>query len=412
MSKCLTTILIISTVASIAGFSIIAQAQPPRTQKQRQTDDFIIKPPDREGYKTVSSGRRNQVTNLTGSLSIAAESDAIIYLERVGNQKFKLQGQVSPGEVQFIFNGLAPGRYRVSAELPGYKNADGDDKPREVEIKANLAQKVDFKLIPITYNLTVETNVKTGEVRYSAAGQSNQMVEEIKNGRALLSNLIPGKYELEISTTELGYQLHKETVEVGEGKTRFRAELKRRLSEETYTANWATLDEWKTPPGWAVSNYLLMAKGKGVGLPRNELLRHYADFQLVCNVKMVNDVAASFVLRAQEKKDGKLSYYLIQITGSKSDQPHVLRGFVITDGVEKKLPTSITYSPEQLPAGQFFRVIIECVGNSIAVKVLGDEIPLGELKDFDRQFLIGAPGIAVRDNEEMEVEMFYVTPKK
>lgn len=416
MSKHLIIILIALTAA---GFANVAQAQKSKTQTprqgsqtQRKTDEFII-PPSREGYKSISSGRKAIVSRLTGSLSVASESGATILLEQVGNKKFKLQGEIKPGDLQFIFNNLKPGVYRVSAELEGYKTARGTEPSQEVMIAANKVAQVDFKLTLITYNLTVETNVKSGEIRYALAGRTNQTVQQIRNGRAVLRDLVPGKYILEIDPAELGYQSHKETVEVGEGKTSLRAELKRNISVDTYSANWSTLDDWNVPSGWEVVNEKLVAKRKGVGLPRSEAIRHYADFQLVCNVRMINDVAASFVLRAQEKPGGKLSYYLIQITGSKADQPHVLRGFVITDGVEKRLPTSITYSPEQLPAGQFFRVIIDCVGNSMSVKVLGgDEYPLGALKDFDRTFLIGAPGIAVRNNEEMEVEMFYVTPKK
>jgi hypothetical protein len=409
---------VITLFALTAGFANITQGQQPKpktqnpqTQTQRQTDEFIIKP-GREDFKPIRNVSRTRVTGLTGSLSVASESGARIYLEQVGNTKFKLQGQIKASELQFIVNDLKPGLYRVSAELDGYKTARGTGSTQEVSIVANKVAQVDFKLLLITYNFTVETNVKTGEVRYSPVGRSNQMIAQLRNGRAVLRDLAPGKYNLEILPEELGYPPHKETVEVGDGNTSFKANLKRRVSEDTFTANWATLDDWNVPSsGWGVANEKLTAKKKGVGLPGSEALRHYTDFRLVCNVRMLNDVAASFALRAQEKPGGKLSYYLIQITGARADQPHVLRGFVVIDGVEKKLP-SISYAAEQLPAGQFFRVIIDCVGNSISVKVTGDEIPLGELKDFDRQILIGAPGIAVRDNEEVEVEMFYITPKK
>lgn len=150
--------------------------------------------------------------------------------------------------------------------------------------------------------------------------------------------------------------------------------------------------------------------GRGVALPRDDSVRHFADFHLVSDVNMLNGVAASFAVRAQDSRN----YYLIQITGAKSDEQYVLRGFVVRNGVEQRFASAIPIDAfaGTLKQNKFFTVSMEAIGNKFKVfvtdSVTGDVLPLGILEDPNRNFPIGAVGIGVRDTEQNEIVRFIV----
>ena len=125
---------------------------------------------------------------------------------------------------------------------------------------------------------------------------------------------------------------------------------------------------------------------------------------------MLNGIAASFAVRAV---DGQ-NYYLIQITGAKADEAYVLRGFVVKNGVAQRFGSVIPIDAftGTLKQNQFFSVSMEATDNKFKVSVTdsetGDVLPLGTLEDPNRNFKIGAAGIAIRDNEQNEIERFVV----
>ncbi|MGH9842973.1 MAG: MSCRAMM family protein [Blastocatellia bacterium] len=365
--------------------------------------------PRKENYKNVAAATTTKSSLVTGSLSVVAASGATVYLDYVDSQSEEddRKGQIPAGRRQAVFNDLKPGRYRVSFELAGFEDAGARDGEREVLIKSNRTESLEFNLRPITYDVLIKTNVKTGEVRFKAH-QGDQIIRRIQDGRIALAGLSPGKYEIEISAGEFGFEPLKDAIEVGPGKTEFEALLKGRLSEEALSSSWTTLEGWETPAGWSVKSGRLFARGPGVALPSDRSVRHYADFEMSCSVRMSNDIAASFVLRAQDNQN----YYLVQITGGQANEHHVLRGFVIKQGVAQRLQNSITI-PDPSISTDFFQVVIKCVRNKISVTITtptGAELPLGELTDVNRHFSDGAPGFAVRDQEQMEVGFLHVKP--
>jgi hypothetical protein len=370
--------------------------------------------------RTVTRTKTVVVTPTTGTLSVAAEPGAAILVEplRGGDA---LEGEVDRDERLFIFNNLRPGTYRVAAELDGYTDAE-----KEVTVVANRPASVTLELRPITYNVNVTANINRGEVRYApVVGQKDPSGEikytatgetrlaQLQNGRVTLPNLRTGTYGLDIRSEEVGYQTLLATITLP-GKTDYNVELKKLLSSKTFSATWTNLEGWEAPGGWMIETRKLAVRGPGIALPKDESFRYYSDFQLSSDVKMLNGVAASFVLRAQDKQN----YYLIQLTGAKADEPYVLRGFIVRNGAPQRMgaPIPIDAFAATLKDNQFFNVSIKATDNNFNVSITdsqtGDLLPLGILSDNNRNFRVGAVGIAVRDIEQNEIGRFIVcTPE-
>jgi hypothetical protein len=381
--------------------------KPPRRPKPRNTGTTV---------KTAVRAKAAVATRTTGTLSVATEPGATILIEPVRGGA-ALEGTVEKDELQFIFNDLKPGRYRVAAELDGYTE---DEK--EVVVAANKTASVSLNLKLITHSVTIIANVPTGEVRYApvtgiadASGQIKYnatgvtSVTPLQNGQATLSNLREGTYGVDVRSAEVGYKTLLATFTVP-GKDTYKVTLDKRTSTKTFSANWLSLEAWETKAGWRVTSGKLSVSGRGVALPRDESYRYYIDFRLVSNVRMVNGIAASYAVRAVDDQN----YYLIQITGAKADEPYVLRGFVVKNGVAQRFGSTIPVDgfTGTLKQNQFFSVLIEATGNKFKVSITdsqtGDVLPLGTLEDANRNFPIGAAGIAVRDNEQNEFERFVV----
>ncbi|HXQ70079.1 MAG TPA: hypothetical protein VN844_06310, partial [Pyrinomonadaceae bacterium] len=99
------------------------------------------------------------VTPTTGSLSVAAASNANLLVESLDNKKAEAQGGTVPaGERIFVFNNLRPGRYRVAGELDKHHPLE-----KVVVIRANKSESLTLDFSPIIYSITINTNVSTGE---------------------------------------------------------------------------------------------------------------------------------------------------------------------------------------------------------------------------------------------------------
>lgn len=371
--------------------------------------------------RVVTVTKREIVTPTTGTLSVSSsEPNASILVEpKRGGGEGKV-GTIPAGELGFIFNDLKPGVYRVAASLDGYEPVE-----KEVTITRNKTTLVTLELKPVTQDVTVVTNIKAGEVRYapvvaykdSQTGETKYdskgatIVVPMQNGRAVLKGLRAGTYGVDIrpDPSEVGYRPLFGAVTVP-GKESITVELEHLTSTEPFYAS-LTRDEWELPPGWQVGSRLLMANGRGVALPRDNRFRYYTDFHLVSDVRMMNGVAASFVLRAADARN----YYLVQLTGEKADDPYLLRGFVVTDGVPKLLQSiAINHLAQTIRPQQYFKIHIRMTGNRINVSIedsqTGKSSPLGILTDSYQTFRTGAPGIAADGNERSDYGSFAVCP--
>jgi hypothetical protein len=368
--------------------------------------------------RTVVVNRNVPVTPNKGSLVVSAEPRATIVVEPVRGGTGD-EGEVPSDRRTATFNDLLPGRYRVAAALEGYEEASS-----EVTVIKGKASDVTLNLRPITYNVQINANVTAGEIRYApviartdpTTGQlkyerapGDARVTPISNGRAMLASLRPGTYGLDIRSELVGYETLLASITLP-GPTDIPVSLRKLTSSKTLAATWINLEGWDAPSSWRAQARKLSVAGRGIGLPREDEYRYYSDFQLTSDVRMLNGVAASFVVRAQDANN----YYLIQLTGQNSDEPYVLRGYVVRGGVAQRMgaPIPLDAFTQTLKANQFFNVTMKMADNSLKVSITdsqtGDVLPLGILTDPARNFRIGGVGIAARDNEQNEIGRFIV----
>lgn len=383
-------------------------SKPPGASKLVRKPRPILIPVEK--VRTVVKTELRLVTPTTGSLTVAADSGANLLVEPLTNKKAEGQeGTISAGERGFIFNALKPGKYRVAGELAGHHPSE-----KEIVIQANKSQLLTLVFQPIVFSLTIKTNVATGELKYGAEGEPVNKVATILNQQVQLT-LPQGKYTVELRPGEFGYETRAETVSLDKDQI-LELSLKRIvLSTETLSPNWTRdgLQEWEIPAGWQESKKSLLVKGPGVALPRGKGYRFYKDFKLVSTARMSNGVALSFALRASDSRN----YYLLQLTGAKSDDPHMLRLYILKDGIERRIK-AVPIAPSAarpMDAGEFFSVSIKMRGYAIEVEIgnteTGASYTLGVLTDPDQNFEFGAVGIVARNQEENVIGPFIVCTK-
>lgn len=360
-------------------------------------------------------------TPTTGSLAITTNSNATFIVEPIksGKKGEAKKGTVPSNEKQFIVVALSPGRYRVEAALEGYNSVE-----KEIDIYRNQTTGVTLDLEPITYDVTIRTNTLHGEVRYALITSDNQSndptsnfiqsgelrVKQIENGKVVLQRLVEGTYGIDIFSGELGYEKVLSKKFNLPGKEEYKVEFKKLRSEARFYANF-TSDEWITPSTWQTSKQSMIVNGRGIAIPSNDAYQFYDDFEIVSDVKMLDGVAASFVIRAESSN----SYYLIQITGKNASEPYFLSGFVVKNGVAKHFGNSISFSHKAstVEPEQWFKVFIKVKGNTFAVSLWDNtnalSVPLGVLTDPYNTYSIGAPGIAANfDSQKTEIGSFQV----
>ncbi len=398
----------------LASFSLHAQetggvgrikltsVNAPATTQQQKTVNQRRKP--------TTGGQGRAFTTTTGALSVVSESGAKVFIKPVSAKDFIDQEVITQDRGQVIFGNLAPGQYRVVAELDGYKDGEGT-----VTIAANRIEGLTLRLAPEIYTVTIKTNIRAGDVRYrrNAVGQVPNVKSLSNTGQATIANLRAGEYEIDVRPADAAYKTVLALIQVGNNNTEFEVNVTRVLCEETFSEAWSSLNGWEAPTGWAVSSRKLSARTAGVALPKEECPRHFQDFELTSDVKLLNNDAVSFVLRAQDKQN----YYLMQLTGAKADEPFVLRGYVVQAGRKQQLGRSVPIDAfAQSLTGKFFTVVIQATGNVISVSIndsdTGDVLPLGKLTDTSKHFALGANGLGVSGTEQFEVARFIVKPRK
>lgn len=354
--------------------------------------------------RTVYITKNAHPTVTTGTLAVGALPNATIRLELVKGGEKPWEGKLPPTEKVFIFPPLKPGAYRVTAELEGHRAATQD-----LQIVANKSKAVTLDLAPILYTIRINANVSSGEVRYAPVEAYMEGGEKkykpigatrlapIENRSAVLPALGKGTYGVDIRAAEPGYEDKLVSVTVPDESDKEEITLEVALKNVRSTSDFSGIssDQWDLPSGWSITSYVLSTNGKGIAIPHNESYRHYTDFQLISDVKMVNGIAVSFVLRAAVNSE---NYYLIQLTGANAEEPFWLSGYVVTNGVrERLLSLPVQHLSTTLETNKDFRVSIKMKNNNIEVGIFDSEsgkyFPLGGLTDPNRRFSIGAVGI-------------------
>jgi hypothetical protein len=398
--------VIVVTPLLVFTLSLIIHAQKKDAGNKEDFRPKIISP-GTSGPKVIVKrvpGPRVLVTRQTGTLYISAEPGASIrleYLAKGGGVAEVSENTIPAGERSIILNDLRPGRYRVAADLGGYKPADST-----VLVKAGIDDKVDLNLVPITYNVTVRLSASSGMLTYAKGGEVPRSVN-FQNNQVVLSNLTGGYYNIKIVPDDASYVPKDTALRVSGESNEVKFDLDKKESKAFLGA---AASDWALPGGWSFSSGKVIVRGSGIALPSDSSYRNYKDFQLSTDVRMINGVAASFVVRGADSQN----YYLVQITGPNADEPYVVRGYLVRNGSAQRFGRTFNVSQfsETLKPGKYFRVELTMAGSEISVKVqdseTGDFLKLGILPDPSNTFRIGAVGIAARGNEQNEVGQFSI----
>jgi hypothetical protein len=414
--------LLVGSISILAVWTLACgQDITPGTRREELTRPAkTSKPSSTEGTRTrtVYITKNAHPTITTGTLSVVALPNAIVRLEPVKGGE-ALEGKVPATEKLFIFPPLKPGVYRVTAALDGHKPA-----AQNIQIVANKNKGLTLDLEAILYTIRITTNVTSGEVRYAPVAAYTEAGEKkykaigetrlalIENRAAVLPALSKGTYGVDIRASEPGYEdrLASITVPDDSNKEEISLEVGLKNVRSTETFSGTTNDQWDLPAGWRIASYVLSTNGKGIAIPHNESNRHYGDFQLISDAKMLNGVAVSFVMRASATMD---KYYLVQLTGANADEPFLLSGYVVTNGARERLQSaSIAHLKSTINQDQFFKISIKVKDNTFEVSVAdsqtGEYFPLGVLVDPNRRFPIGAIGIYAEGKEQNQFGSFIV----
>ena len=373
------------------GVVIPSKPSPAPTKVIRETKfrDRIVKVTPTTGSLTVVARPNAQITLINAKSGVTADQDSI-------------EGEAS----SIIFNELKPGLYRVTAKLEGYYLASGEEV-----VKKGQPSKIDLVLTPITYNVNIKLNDSIdGTIMYRQGNDAPRTIE-IRDGLAVLPDLRSGKYEVMLRPDDAAYAPRDDTIEVSDTRLTHDFILKNRLSTGEFSG--AAASDWDMPSGWQFASGMLRTGGPGLAWPQDKGKRHYKDFQLTAAVKMVNGVAASFAVHAEDSRN----YYLVQLTGPKAVEPNVLRAFIVKDGVEQRFgQTHRIGHIAALKSEKPVLLNLSMKDNVIKVDVIdnetAEELPAGTFTDPNRTYPIGAVGVVVRKDEQMHVAQFTVSPQK
>ncbi len=430
--------MIAISVASLGAFSSasVALAQdlmdaPRKVSNQPATTRTRTLPP-----RTITKIKTVEVRIPT--LFVSARSKADIWIKPVSSAVVKAaecegkprqrlpaigsdespSGTVPENENYFISEALRPGCYRVVAALDGYMT---DEKL--VRIGASELKGVSLDLEPILYKVVITTNVEAGDVRYAPVEASKDpktgelryrqvglpRLVYIKNRSASLPELRGGTYGFDVNGG-VDYEPYNGVVTVPGGDNKETIELPITLAYLRSTATFSSLtaDQWDLPANGNIGKGLLIMKGSGVAIPHLEIYRHYTDFEIVSDVRMINGTAASFVVHASADKE---NYYLITLTGPNAAEAYKFSGFLVKNGVPQRLQSvSISHLKDTIKPNKDFLVKITVKDNNIDVQVneAGKYVPLGRVVDPNRTFPIGAPGVAGGKDEQTQFGSFLV----
>jgi hypothetical protein len=392
--------------AFAAGVVTVARAQDTKgeTGERRPPKGSNTEPGSKShksAQKVYTAPKSAHPTPTTGTLTVTAESNAVITIEAALGGK-ALEGTVPQNQDFFIFEKLPQGTYNVTATLDGYAPAQ-----KQVNVVKNRTAGLTLDLKRITHTITINTNINAGDVSYQAGTEPPRTVKIQGDKRAVLPDLLPGRYTIEIQPEDYSYEKLRIPIDVPDARGDIHnLPLRRYPSAEDFSLN---AGELSLPDGWRIEKRKILVNGSGMALPKEEKYHYYQDFQLNANVKMANEVAVSFVLRARDQQN----YYLIQFTGEKNaEQPYVLRSFVVKDGNRRSSGNiyPIRNIADSLQQNKFFEVAVTMKGFKITVEVRqdGELQPVGIFEDLNKTFPVGAVGIAASDKERNEIGSFLI----
>lgn len=365
----------------------------------------------------------------TSNLTVSTEPGARVFLQPLVKNIKPIAPKTADRNRTVVFENLKPIKYKITASLEGFESQEQD----VVEILPQKTFAMNLDLKPITYKLSFDTNIKNGEIRYAPAElltndsqgiktkeTGGYCIEPVKNGKAVIKELKKGYYNIDIrpgsdevefepvlTAINVPNEILGESDDLNELQS-YRIDLEKKFSTETFASAWTSSD-WSLPTGWKLGKSMKTAGLPGVALPRNEQYRYYANFEMVSDVKSLDGKSVGFAVRARDEQN----YYLIQISGKNADEPYVIKGYTVKNGVAEQF-TSISIAPfkSTIAAQKSFRVIIKGEENIFKTFIedseTADKLPLGDFIDRDNNFRKGAVGIVGGENSNFEVGSFTV----
>jgi hypothetical protein len=301
---------------------------------------------------------------------------------------------------------LLPGTYSAVVTREGYEPVT-----EQVKIVAGKDANLGVVLKLATFPVTFSTNLSKGSVEYRAEGEPSSRVAPIQpDHKASLPLLAAGRYTYEVKTDDADFATKK-----GEFTVPVSGAVVVEL-ERTSTGDFHEDLMHLNPGNWTGSmlskkGYSVSVQGSGVAFTTDDRFRHYAGFQLLAqNVQLVDGVAASLALRVQDQNN----YYLVQVTGAKSEKPYTLRTFVVRNGEVTPL-ADVPFPKHEIVKSQF-NVTLTLVGQRLSVKLqdaatLIDFNHVLEVLDPGNTFQKGAVGVASLKGEIFQLGMFDVCVK-
>ena len=362
---------------------------------------------------------------VAGVAITTVQPNADIKFEPEGGRKGYRQVKKTDGDGVLNLENVPPGKYNLTVSLDGYVTEESD-----VDVIAQRLVTVPVNLAPITHEILIKTNVKTGEVRYAhlqkrpGGGRSSQggyCMVPIQNGNAVIT-MLEGAYNIEVHPADVEYKMVSREITVSDealsksenaaGQNEIPINLTRMTSTEDFLANWLP-NEWRLPAGWKIENKRMQANGPGVALLQNERYNYYKDFELRTNVRSLDNKSVGFVVRAVDDQN----YYLIQITGSAAAEPYFLTGYIVKNGkvAEVLVPSNIKAYAQSFSDKKYFNLTITAKGNIFRVKLedveTGQSFVIGIVEDQNNTFPIGAVGVGSKDASRFDVNLFNINYK-
>lgn len=362
---------------------------------------------------------------LSGVAITTVQPNADITLKSAPGRKTYIQTKKTDSNGVLNLENVPPGKYALTVSADGYVTEESD-----IDVMPQQLVTVPVNLAPITHDIFIKTNVKSGEVRYARiqkkAGSRPQGIGgycmvPIQNGTAAVLRMQEGDYSLEVHPEDVEYKTVSREITISDealsktenasGQNEIPINLARTVSTEDFLANWLP-NEWRLPATWKIDKKV-QVNGPGVALLQNERYNYYKDFELTTGVRSLDNKSASFVLRALDDQN----YYLIQITGSAAAEPYLLTGYIVKNGkvAETLVPTSIKAYAASLGDRKYFNLTITAKGNVFRVRLedteTGQSFVIGIIEDQNNTFPIGAIGIGSKDASRFEVNRFHINYK-
>jgi len=238
------------------------------------------------------------------------------------------------------------------------------------------------------------------------------------DGRAAISNLLPGTYKLRVSLEGFEDAERQLELTLNNRQPVETAELMPIAESGEAAENFVTgLKKWApAPPNWKLETGGIRVSGDQVALFKDATERRqfnvYRDFTLDLDLRFSNGKGAAWIIRAKDLKN----YYLFELATSKSGSQRKVFNFYICRDSKLELVDSRPVVENIEKPNDSFHITIEARGNQFrhTIKLRSapkpDAEPLGTFTDDT--FSYGGIGFRAISGVEMLVQSLVIIPEK